>query len=160
MARDVAAATHRCCPGDLTTSIAEKCDHFGSSWNRIGGFGQNLKPSLGSKKLSLLNKTSFWGTTFFAQRKGGAIADKDIQHCSRSRLFVSASCSQPKPPIFVLKKPQRKPILSDEDITSGTPMSETEDNEVGRFSVDENHKSGLFVLAFSFQHTCIRYFYA
>ncbi|KAG6550596.1 hypothetical protein Mapa_007849 [Marchantia paleacea] len=87
--------------------------------------------------------SSFWGRGF-SEARDFIDVEKEMRRRGRRALAagIHASASQQKPPIFVLKKPDRKRI-ENEGRNSGPKFVSS---EFGDMSFTENHKSGYVAL--------------
>ncbi|CAM6124716.1 unnamed protein product [Calypogeia fissa] len=133
-------------------SLAEKTGSSGRPWTEVGGWKPNSGASISSRSSSFCtNQIPFSSSTWMSDGQHGfsKLGHRLLSYSSGGYVVSADSTSRPKPPVFVLKKPQKPQRTapgSDENETSRNSLFEAEGSEDDRFSVGENHKSGYVAL--------------
>ncbi|BBN03055.1 GTPase [Marchantia polymorpha subsp. ruderalis] len=137
----------------LCTTLSTEPQSFSRSRNSTDSVGLNSNfPAPGYRnvdcKLSTSGGRDERSSSFWGRGLPEAMDFTDVEKEARRRgrrvlaAGVHASASQQKPPIFVLKKPDRKPIENE----GGNSGPKFVSSEFGDMSFTENHKSGYVAL--------------
>ncbi|KAL2642636.1 hypothetical protein R1flu_010223 [Riccia fluitans] len=131
------------CPtaASISTSFYCRSPDVARNWKSIESVQLNLNlPSCrdGDSVFSTFGASFFWGRSL---RETRDVSGEKKLHLLAARARASANQQNKKPPIFVLKKPERIPM--NEGGNSGPKFVS---DELGDMSVSEDHKSGYVAL--------------